>query len=264
MTRGSTKELFKPFKNLEQEFRSSRKLFKTPSLDESSSSEFDLFSDLEEHSEEEVVGTMTKTMEEYTCKTQSDYGSGVARPKIDAKDHFDLKGQFLKELRDDTFSDSDHEDANEHIEKTSKTRSTETSDGLTAIQAQLNNFRREIKKVNEKVYAAQVGCELCKGPHYTKDCPLKEEGKTLEEAYYTQFGVPFQQGGQYRAAAPRFYQRNNANPSYQERRQSIKVLQERGSKSLPSSTEMNPRDHVNSISTADETNTTPICRIGYT
>ncbi|GJU39955.1 hypothetical protein Tco_1192912 [Tanacetum coccineum] len=103
---------------------------------------------------------------------------------------------------------------------TSRSRSTETSDGLAAIQAQLNNLGREIKKVNEKVYAAQVGCEQCKGPHYTKDCPLKEEGKTLEEAYYTQFGGPFQGGG-YRAAAPGFYQRNNANPSYQERRQSM-------------------------------------------
>ncbi|GJR14282.1 ATP-dependent DNA helicase PIF1-like protein [Tanacetum coccineum] len=33
---------------------------------------------------------------------------------------------------------------------TSRTRSIETSDGLTAIQAQLNNLGREIKKVNEK------------------------------------------------------------------------------------------------------------------
>ncbi|GJW34099.1 putative reverse transcriptase domain-containing protein [Tanacetum coccineum] len=103
---------------------------------------------------------------------------------------------------------------------TSRGRSTETSDGLAAIQAQLNNLGREIKKVNEKVYAAQVGCEQCKGPHYTKDCPQKEEGKTLEEAYYTQFGGPFQGGG-YRATAPGYYQRNNANPSYQERRQSM-------------------------------------------
>ncbi|GKE96135.1 gag-pol polyprotein [Tanacetum coccineum] len=46
---------------------------------------------------------------------------------------------------------------------TSRARSTETSDGLAAIQAQLNNLGREIKKVNEKVYAAQVGCEQCKG-----------------------------------------------------------------------------------------------------
>ncbi|GKB26561.1 hypothetical protein Tco_0865962 [Tanacetum coccineum] len=67
---------------------------------------------------------------------------------------------------------------------TSRGRCTETSDGLAAIQAQLNNLGREIKKVNEKAYAAQIGCEQCKGPHYTKDCSLKE-GKTLEEAYYT-------------------------------------------------------------------------------
>ncbi|GJW75146.1 gag-pol polyprotein, partial [Tanacetum coccineum] len=104
------------------------------------------------------------------------------------------------ELSDNTFSGSDHEDANEHIEKvleivdlfhipnitqdqvmlraflmsltgaTSRwlrnkrsgliiiwTRSTKTFAGLAAIQAQLNNLGREIKKVNAKVYVAQVG-----------------------------------------------------------------------------------------------------------
>ncbi|GJW49878.1 hypothetical protein Tco_0091229 [Tanacetum coccineum] len=101
-----------------------------------------------------------------------------------------------------------------HNETSSKARSTKTSDGLAAIQAQLNNLGREIKKVNEKVYVAQVGCELCKGPHYTKDCPLKEEGNALEEAYYTQFGAPYQPVGQYRAARLGFYQRNNRNYSY--------------------------------------------------
>ncbi|GJW65805.1 hypothetical protein Tco_0117689 [Tanacetum coccineum] len=39
---------------------------------------------------------------------------------------------------------------------TSRGRRIETFDGLAAIQAQLNNLRREIMKVNEKVYAAQV------------------------------------------------------------------------------------------------------------
>ncbi|GKB25343.1 hypothetical protein Tco_0864744 [Tanacetum coccineum] len=74
---------------------------------------------------------------------------------------------------------------------TSRGRSTETSDGL--------------------------------GPHYTKDCLLKEEVKTLKEAYYMQFGAPFQRGG-YRAAALGFYQRNNANPSFQEQRQSMEEI----------------------------------------
>ncbi|GKE04707.1 hypothetical protein Tco_1396725 [Tanacetum coccineum] len=208
------------------------KHFKTLSLGELRSPNFNLFSD-QESSEEEVA----ETMEQYMSKTRADYG------------------------RDG----SDHEDANEHIEKvleiinlfhilnntidqvmlraflmsltgavnhmqkvilfynglgiptrqildsrgaipsktaadvkvaiqemdeysqkwhngTSRSRSTKTSDGLVAIQAQLNNLGREIKKVNEKVYVAQVGYEQCKGPHYTKYCPLKEKGKTLEEA----------------------------------------------------------------------------------
>ncbi|GKA31918.1 hypothetical protein Tco_0718285 [Tanacetum coccineum] len=103
-----------------------------------------------------------------------------------------------------------------HDGASTRNRSSNTSDGLTAIQAQLNNLGREIKKVNGKVYDAQVGCELCNGPHYTKDCPLKEEGKTLKEAYYNQFGVPFLQAGRYRAAGPGFYKIDNGNPSYQE------------------------------------------------
>ncbi|GJT33029.1 mitochondrial proton/calcium exchanger protein-like protein isoform X1 [Tanacetum coccineum] len=160
--------------------------------------------------------------------------------------------------------------------RTSRGRSIETSDELAAIQAQLNNLGMEIKKVNEKVYAAQVG-----------------------------WG--------YRATASGYYQRNNANPSYQERRQSMedtlskfmsesakrheensnlikeiraltdaairnqgasietleiqigqmsKVLQERGVGSLPSSTETNPRDQVKSISTTIEADSHSIRHIG--
>ncbi|GKF47368.1 hypothetical protein Tco_0137170, partial [Tanacetum coccineum] len=77
-----------------------------------------------------------------------------------------------------------------HNGTSTKTKSSKTSDGLATIQAQLNSLRREIKKVNEKVYAAQ-------------------------------FGAPYQPGGQYRAAGPRFYQRNNRNSSYPNRRQTM-------------------------------------------
>ncbi|GJV33529.1 retrovirus-related pol polyprotein from transposon TNT 1-94 [Tanacetum coccineum] len=336
MTRSSTKELLSPFENPEQKFCSRRRLFDTPSLIESNSPESDYIFDIEEQSEDEVRETMIEIMEQYMSKTRGDYGSGVIRPTINQDTHFELKGQFLKELHDNTFSGSEHEVKNEHIKKvleivdlvhilkitqdqimlrafhvsligaarkwlrnqpsglittwevlktkflnkycppahtakkmeeinnfqqepdeslfgawerfkellmkcpqhyltdmqegaihsktaadakiaiqemaeysqkwhngtSSRTISTETSDGLAAIQAQLNNLGREIKKVNKKVYAAQVGCELCKGTHYTKDSPQKEEGKTLEEAYYRQFGAPYQPEGQYRAAGP--------------------------------------------------------------
>ncbi|GKA84055.1 hypothetical protein Tco_0805650 [Tanacetum coccineum] len=212
MTRSSNKDLFQPFENHERVFRSSRKLFKTRSHDHLSLTGFNLISDLEDQFKEEETKAIGDTMEEYMCKTRGDYGSGFSRPKIDDKAHFELKGQFLKELRDNTFSGSDHEDVNEHIDKvleivdlfhipkipqdqimirafpmsltgaasrwlrnepsdadaraaiqdmaehspkchdgtSTRTRKTETSDGLADIQAQLNNLGREIKKVNEK------------------------------------------------------------------------------------------------------------------
>ncbi|GJT32095.1 hypothetical protein Tco_0922514 [Tanacetum coccineum] len=315
MTRSLTSELFIPYKEPEREFRSSRRHFKTLILDELRSPDFNLFSD-QEFSEEEEAETMAKTIEQYMSKTRANYGSSGSDHE-DANEHIEkvleiidlfhipnitidqvmlrafpmsLTGAASRWLRNEptgsirTWDEPDEnlyqawerfiellmkcpqhyltetqeiilfynglgiptrqildsrgaipsktaadakiaiQEMAEYSQKwhngTSRSRSTETSDGLAAIQAQLNNLGREIKKVNEKVYAAQVGCEQCKGPHYTKDCPLKQEMRTLEEAYYTQFGGPFQGGG-YKAAAPGFYQRNNANPSHQERRHSM-------------------------------------------
>ncbi|GJS00300.1 hypothetical protein Tco_0316808 [Tanacetum coccineum] len=111
----------------------------------------------------------------------------------------------------------------------------------------MNNLSKEIKKVNERVYGAQVGCELCSEPHYTKDYSLKEKRKTLEEAYYTQFGVPFPQAGR--------NQRDSIKALEIQIGQMRKVLQERGYESLPSLTETNPRDHVKSTTTTEEAET---------
>ncbi|GKA24133.1 zinc finger, CCHC-type containing protein [Tanacetum coccineum] len=116
MTRSSTNKLFTPYKEPEREFRSSMRHFKTLSLDELRSPDFNLFSD-QEYSKEEEAKAMVETMEQYMSKTRTDYRSGVAWPKIEEKDSFELKGQFLKELRENMFSGLDNKDANEHIEK---------------------------------------------------------------------------------------------------------------------------------------------------
>ncbi|GKC81374.1 retrovirus-related pol polyprotein from transposon TNT 1-94 [Tanacetum coccineum] len=102
---------------------------------------------------------------------------------------------------------------------------------------------------------AKVGCELCKGPYYTKDCPLKEEGKTLEEAYYTQFGVPYQPGGQYRAAGPGFYQ-----PELAERHEENSNI----IKEIRASIDAAIRNQGASVKTLEIqiANSSAICRIG--
>ncbi|GJX73540.1 hypothetical protein Tco_0312135 [Tanacetum coccineum] len=102
MTKSSAKELLSPFENPEQKFRSKRRLFDTPSLVELNLPEFDHNFDIEEQSEEEVKETMTETMEQYMSKTRENYGSGVTRPTINQDTPFELKGQFLKELLDNT------------------------------------------------------------------------------------------------------------------------------------------------------------------
>ncbi|GKE13037.1 putative reverse transcriptase, RNA-dependent DNA polymerase [Tanacetum coccineum] len=138
---------------------------------------------------------------------------------------------------------------------TSRIRSTKTFDGLAAIHAQLNNLGREIKKVNEKVYVAQVGCEQCKGPHYTKDCPLKEEVKRHEENSNMIKEI--------QASTDAAIQNQGALIKTLEIQigQVSKVLQERGFGSLPSSIDANPRDHVKSISTTVEADINLILRI---
>ncbi|GKF68395.1 hypothetical protein Tco_0198074, partial [Tanacetum coccineum] len=85
MTRSSTNELLTPYKEPEREFRSSRRHFKILSLDELRSPDFNLLSD-QEYLDEEEAEAMAETMEQYMSKTRTDYGSGVARPKIEEKD----------------------------------------------------------------------------------------------------------------------------------------------------------------------------------
>nr|GFB13739.1 hypothetical protein [Tanacetum cinerariifolium] len=61
--------------------------------------------------------TLSDAIEQYMSKTRGNYGSGVIRPKINDKTHFELNDQYLKELCKNTFSGSEHEDAKEHIKK---------------------------------------------------------------------------------------------------------------------------------------------------
>ncbi|GJR01793.1 hypothetical protein Tco_0524777 [Tanacetum coccineum] len=113
-------------------------------------SRFELFPDHKDHSEEEETKKMGEpSMEEYMTKTREGYGSGISRPKIDEKDQFELKGQFLKELRNNTFSELDNEDVNEHIEKVLKIVDLFHIPNITQDQVMLRVFPITAKKMEE-------------------------------------------------------------------------------------------------------------------
>ncbi|GJT78453.1 RNA-directed DNA polymerase, eukaryota, reverse transcriptase zinc-binding domain protein [Tanacetum coccineum] len=77
-----------------------------------------------------------------------------------------------------------------HDETSSRNISSINTDGLAAIISKLDNLGRDMKKLIENVHAIQVRCQICKGPHLDKECPLNEEIKQVEEVKYEEFGRP--------------------------------------------------------------------------
>ncbi|GJX73373.1 retrovirus-related pol polyprotein from transposon TNT 1-94, partial [Tanacetum coccineum] len=186
MTKSSIKELISPFENPEQKFRIRRRLFDTLSLVESNSLEFDHNFDIEEQLEEEVRETMTEIIEQYISKTRGDYGSGVTRPSINQDTHFELKGQFLKELRDNTFSGSEHEDANEHIKKVLEIVDLFHIPKITQDQIMLQAFFVSLTGAARRWLRNQPSgsittWEVLKTKFLNKYCPPARTAKKIEE-----------------------------------------------------------------------------------
>ncbi|GJW76821.1 putative ribonuclease H-like domain-containing protein [Tanacetum coccineum] len=138
------------------------------------------------YSEEEVAETMAEIMEQYMSKTQADYGTGVARPKIEDKDNFELKGQFLKELGTNTFSGSNHEDANKHIEKVLNIIDLFYIPNITIDQVMLRAFPMFLTGAvshwlrNEPTGSITTWDGL-KIKFLNKYCPLARTAKKMEE-----------------------------------------------------------------------------------
>ncbi|GJS65654.1 retrovirus-related pol polyprotein from transposon TNT 1-94 [Tanacetum coccineum] len=117
MTKSSNKELVTPYEEPERVLHSANQC------------------------EEEVVEAIGEpSMEEYMTKTRKDYGSGIDRPKLDEKARFGLKGQFLKDLRNNAFSGTNREDAVEHIEKFLKVVDSLNIPNVTHDQLRLSIF----------------------------------------------------------------------------------------------------------------------------
>ncbi|GJR53222.1 hypothetical protein Tco_1403743 [Tanacetum coccineum] len=119
-------------------------------------------------------------------KTRADYGSGFARPKIEDKDNFELKGQFLKELRTNTFNSSDHEDANEHIEKVLEIVNLFNIPNITIDLVMLRAFPMSLTRaashwLRNKPYGLITTWEDLKIKFLSKYCQPARTTKKMEE-----------------------------------------------------------------------------------
>ncbi|GJT42099.1 hypothetical protein Tco_0941964 [Tanacetum coccineum] len=126
------------------------------------------------------------TMEEYMTKTREGYGSGISRPKIDENDQFELKGQFLKELHNNTFSGLDNEDVNEHIEKVLEIVDLFHIPNITQDQVMLRVFPMSLTRVASRWLRNEptgsfTTWEILKEYFLSKYCPPSRTAKKMEE-----------------------------------------------------------------------------------
>nr|GEV52058.1 hypothetical protein [Tanacetum cinerariifolium] len=59
----------------------------------------------------------TLAMEQYLALTRWNQAPGVVKPEIENNVNFKIKSQFMRELREDTFSGNKNYDAHEHVER---------------------------------------------------------------------------------------------------------------------------------------------------
>ncbi|GJY19753.1 retrovirus-related pol polyprotein from transposon TNT 1-94 [Tanacetum coccineum] len=65
------------------------------------------------------VDINTLTMEQYLALSRDNHALGVVKPEIGCNVNFEIKSQFMCELREDTFSENKNEDAHNHIDRAS-------------------------------------------------------------------------------------------------------------------------------------------------
>nr|GFC01428.1 hypothetical protein [Tanacetum cinerariifolium] len=133
---------------------------------------------------------------------------------------FKIKSQFMRELREDTFSRNKYDDAQEYVERLldiislfnilgvihdavmlriipitltevakRNKGSSSNSEGIATIVSKIESLGRDMKNLKENVHVIQVGCQTCGGAYLDKECPLNLEVKSMEEVKYREFGL---------------------------------------------------------------------------
>ncbi|GJU24869.1 hypothetical protein Tco_1163490 [Tanacetum coccineum] len=140
------------------------------------------------------------TIEQYLALTRGNQAPGMVKPEIGGIVNFEIKSQFMRELREHTFFKNTNDDAHEHVERVLDIVSLFNIPGVSHDVVMFVHAGaifpyyftgRDMKKLKENVHAIQVGCQTCEGAHLDKDCPLNEEVKGMEEVKYGEFSRPF-------------------------------------------------------------------------
>nr|GEW96191.1 hypothetical protein [Tanacetum cinerariifolium] len=149
------------------------------SIDDISSSDDDSLYKENIESKMGEVNVNTLMMEQYLALTHGNQVPGVVKPEIKGNVNFEIKSQFMRELREDIFFRNKNNDPHEHVEQISDIVSLFNIPGVTHDAVMLHVFLITLTGPVKRT---------CEGSCLDKNCPVHEEVKSLEKVKYGEFG----------------------------------------------------------------------------
>ncbi|GJU66174.1 hypothetical protein Tco_1252433 [Tanacetum coccineum] len=128
------------------------------------------------------------TIEQYLALTRGNQASGVVKPEIGGGVNFEIKSQFMRELREDTFSGNKNDDAHEHVERVLDIVSLFNIPRVLHDAVMLRVFPVTLtgaaKRWVDKLPPRTVDSwDLLKKAFIQRYCPPSKTGKQLEEIH---------------------------------------------------------------------------------
>ncbi|GJW97015.1 hypothetical protein Tco_0178823 [Tanacetum coccineum] len=126
------------------------------------------------------------TMEQYLALTRRNQAPGVVKPKIGGNVSFKIKSQFMRELREDTVSGNQNNDAHEHVERFLDIVSLFNIPGVSYDVVMLHIFPITLTRATKRCVVRlspgnDSSWDLLKKAFIQRYCPPSKTTKQLEE-----------------------------------------------------------------------------------
>nr|GEZ13970.1 DNA-binding pseudobarrel domain-containing protein [Tanacetum cinerariifolium] len=168
----------------------------------------------------------TLTMEQYLALTRGNQASGVVKPEIGGNVNFEIKSQFMRELREDTFSGNKNGDAYEHVERILDTVSLFNISRVTHDAFMLRVFPITLTGATKR-WVERLSPRTILGFAH-KSLHSKKRLKALRKSSMESLDDPFpnnnRNGAKYRVGPPGYYTRVDNRPPFGEKNPSLEEL----------------------------------------
>ncbi|GJY51815.1 uncharacterized mitochondrial protein-like protein [Tanacetum coccineum] len=128
------------------------------------------------------------TMEQYLALSRENQALGVVKPEIQGNVNLEIKSQFMRELREDTFSENKNEDAHDHIDRVLRIVGLYNILGVSKDAVMLRVFpftlTRAAKRWVDRLTPGIINTwDLLEKAFIQRYCPPSKTAKQLEDIH---------------------------------------------------------------------------------